>query len=554
MVIKDYEVKEATICLNSIRYFLINYFDNNYQEASSALLKALLVGYSKSLDSDFYTSLKENGTMHLFAISGLHVSFFTTLLANSLAKIKLKEKSINIIIVIFLCTYIIITNFSASILRTSIMYFIAIINKKHKLNISSLDICSISFIILVLVNPLLAFNNGFILSYLVSFTIIIISPLIRNYKNVWQILLISISSLLITLPVIININYQINLLSPFINVLFILITSFILLPFSIIVAFCYPLDYLYHPLVEGFMEISKLTSNYFKLNIRLPKLEPVMIITYYLLIGVLFFLKNKKSKIKIGALIILYLIILSNISLFKPYGDIYFLDLYYGEATVIFSPFKNSVVLIDTGDGTNSSLTTFLKSKGVKKIECIIITHNHLDHMGELDTITKEFKVDEIVVNYVDDYDYGVNVNKVGRGDTIKLNKFSFEVLNPKSDNIDINDNSIVLKGNVNDINLLMMGDATSKIEDEIINHKYDIDIIKIGHHGSVTSTSKAFLEKVKPKIAIIMAGRVKKFHFPHEKTLTTLDAQGIKTFSTNTSKTIWVRSFMGQYQLYSLA
>ena len=118
-------------------------------------------------------------------------------------------------------------------------------------------------------------------------------------------------------------------------------------------------------------------------------------------------------------------------------------------ATVIFSSFKESVVIIDTGDGTNNSLTDFLKSKGVKRIECLIITHNHLDHYGEITSLYTNFKIDNLIISDIDNYDYGIDVKLVKTGDEIKLKRFSLNVLNPSSKHLDDNDNSIVFIGNI---------------------------------------------------------------------------------------------------------
>ena len=555
LTIKECEVIKNSFSLGLIRQLIINYFDNYYSSESSSFLKALLVGYSSSLDNDFYTSLKDNGTLHLFAISGLHVSFFTSLLSKGLNKINLKEKIINIILIIFLITYVIITNFSASILRASLMYIFSLINKKTKLELSSVDICSLSFILLVLINPLIAYNNGFILSYLVSFTIIMVAPLVKEYKQNTQVLLISISSMFVTLPLIININYRINILSPIINVLFIGLVTLIMLPSSILVALFNPLDYLYSPLIRGFMKISIFISKYININLRLPKMGPIFIIIYYLILGLLCIAKSKKAQIRRLIMLGIYLLILSNINLFKPFSETYFLDLYYGESSVIFSSFKNSVVIIDTGDGTNDALTNFLKSKGVKRVECLIITHNHIDHFGEINNLYANFKIDKLIISNTDHYNYGHEALQVKAKDIINLKRFNLSVLNPYTSHSDVNDDSLVLMGSINDVNMLLMGDASKSIEQELESYNFsNIDILKIGHHGSSTSSSPSFIQKVKPKYAIIMSGRVKKFNFPSSITLNTLNNAGVTTYSTSTSKTIWVRSFMGKFSFYSLA
>ena len=550
------DIIKNSICLGSLRSYLISYFDKNYSTESASFLKALLVGYSSSLDSDFYNSLKDNGILHLFAISGLHVSFFTTLLKQGLEKIHLKEKIINYLIFIFLITYIVITNFSASILRAALMYFFNYWNQKKNLSLSSSDILSITFIMLIIINPLFAFNNGFILSFLVSFVIIIVSPLISNYKNITQIFIISISSIIITLPIIININYEINILAPFINILFISLITLVMLPSSIIMVILPSLDYLFKYLVIGFSNISILISKYLYIAYKAPHFTPIMVIIYYLILLIIVNLKKKKAKIKMAFVFLIYLLCLSNINLIKPFGETYFLDLYYGEATVIFSPFKNSVVIIDTGDGTSNALTNFLKSKGVKQIECIIITHHHSDHYGELENLKDEFIIKKIISSNSDNWQYGNNLEKVKRGDIINLDRFSLDVLNPINNSEDINDNSLVLYGRINNINILLMGDASESVENEIIPllKNKQIDLLKVGHHGSSSATSVSFLDETNIDVAIIMAGRVKKFGFPHKEVINNLSSFHITTFSTSSSKTIWVRSFGSRYNFYSLA
>ena len=156
----------------------------------------------------------------------------------------------------------------------------------------------------------------------------------------------------------------------------------------------------------------------------------------------------------------------------------------------------------------------------------------------------------------MDYYDYGIDVKLVKAGDEIKLKRFSLNVLNPGTKHQDTNDDSIVLLGNINNIDMLLMGDASKTIEEELINdYKFgNIDILKVGHHGSATASSAAFLAKVKPKNAIIMNGRVKKFNFPSKITLNNLSSLNINTYCTKESKTIWVRSFAGKFKFYSLA
>ena len=509
--------------------------DKNFDSVSKSFLKGLILGNKNDFDEDFEKSIKDNGIMHLFAISGLHVSLIIMMLEKLLRLFRIKKEEI--CISVFLLFYMVITSFSPSIIRAILMYYLALINKKKKMGFSSLDIISIVYIFLIMINPKYIYNLGFILSFLVSFFIILFSPLIKEVSSNKQSFYISLFSNILTLPIIINMNNEINLLSPIANVFFIYIVSTIILPCSFISFFFPFLNNIYSSLCSLFVYLSELSSKYFSIKVVIAEMSKFSVaLFYYLVLAILFFYFNKKVFRRNIMVLSLYIFILSisNPSFFK--NEVIFMDLDDGESTLVNSRSDECVALIDTGNGKNNEVTSFLKRKGIKKLDYLILTHNHDDHNGEANTIINEIDVNKIVVSAYDNsvFSRTNKTIKVKKGDKIECGKISFSVLHPDGYYLDENDNSIILHTKIGKYYFLFLADATKSVEEKMANENIIVDCVKIAHHGSTTSTSPTLLKRFLPEYAIIMSGRVKKFGFPRIETINTLKNYNVIIYRTD--------------------
>ena len=525
--------------INSIKQLVFRYV-NKYikDDDSNMILKALVLGDSSNFSDELDEDLRINGIVHLFAVSGLHISLFIMMFTYVLNSFKMKEKYCDIVISIFLFFYIVITSFSASILRASLMYYFTLVNKHFfKSLFSSLDICSFSFIVLVLINPYIAFNLGFILSYMVCFVLVLSSSLIKTKNNNLQVLYMSILSNVFTLPIVININYEINILSPLINVFFISFTSSIILPFTFVLLLIPIFGFVYKYLIDVFLLMIKFSS-YFFINLDLPYFDNIYIIIYY---GIIFlflvFVYNKKLRILFISLYCIFLVLFSNKDYFYNKNSIDCLYLNDGEAMLIRN--KRYNVLIDSGDGYNDEVYNFLRSEGIKKLDYFIITHEHNDHFGGAKKILENIRVDKLIVTCVNTSDFSRydNVIKAKIGDVFTIGDIRFEVLFPYQKSNEENDNSLVTYFSFCEYNILCLGDLTVNEEDEVISYleqkNYDVDIIKIGHHGSNSSTSIDLLDYCKAKYAIIMVGKKWIDVFPNLGIINRLNEYNITVFST---------------------
>ncbi|MDE5539719.1 MAG: competence protein ComEC family protein, partial [Bacilli bacterium] len=168
----------------SLPYQLKNFFLKrvNSFTMTSSYMHAFILGDKGYIDNDVYQNYSNNGVTHLFAVSGMHVTFLVIVLISLLKKFHLKEKMVNFIIIIFLLIYMFLIGFSASVVRASLLYVLLLFNKKIGLNLKSKNVLYLLFLNLLIINPFYIYDLGFIYSFLTSFGLILFNHKINgNY-------------------------------------------------------------------------------------------------------------------------------------------------------------------------------------------------------------------------------------------------------------------------------------------------------------------------------------------------------------------------------------
>ncbi len=540
-------VDENVGLLNSIK----NKVEDRIKKlGNDSYLRAFILGDKTLIDSEQYENIMKNGVSHLFALSGMHLSLIYLLFDKILMKCKWKKP----IIYSFLLLYLFITGFSVSFFRAILFLFLVDLNKKFGFSISSLQLLFITAFLLLLFNPFYIYNVGFWYTFVVTFSLLFSNSFLKQKSKWMQGILVSIITFLFSFPISIYLNYEINLLSIFNNVLLVPFISTFVFPFALI-TFLFPF---FLPIFQFFVFLlEKMNACFagFAIPLIIGKINLIDVLFYYVVLVLTIEFRSKKM---FGVLFLL-VFFFYNKNLFVNQYEVYFLDVGQGDSALFVAPQNKEVIMIDTGGSVTypkkefqvrnkefnlgDNLVTFLKSIRVRKIDLLIITHGDKDHLGYASTIGQDIKIKHIMLNkgllneeekklkerweQVEDY----------QAKYFDLQTFFLKIYDNE------NDNSILAKIKIYNQTFLMMGDASSKVEEDFMK-KYNVTstFLKLGHHGSNTSSSLAFLKKVHPKYAIISSGRNNRYHHPSKETLEKLNQLKIPFYNTQEVGTIEIQ------------
>ena len=524
------KIKNNTKILTHYKNKLQKYIN---RKKSHTYLNIFILSNKNDLDKEVLNSYQVNGLSHLFSISGMHITLLLGTILKLLDKVSYNRYYKYILLIIILIIYMYLTDFTPSILRSGIMFILLTLNKLFNFKIKTKNIIMLTFIIIVLINPYYIYNLGFQLSYLISFYLIIFVHIINKHKNYFKKLFItSLISFLVSFPIIISNYYQVNLLSILINLLFVPIISYIVLPLAFITLIL-PTDSLLILTMDILEGISLSLTNINYLLLELPKPSIYLIIIYYAIITLL--LINKKCFIPLLTTIFIHKISIN----FNPNMEILFLDVSQGDSILLHYPHNKYNILIDTGGNYNYEISKniiipYLKSKGISKIDYLILTHGDYDHMGESINLIENFKVEKVIFNCGPYNGLEKELIKVLKKKNIKyyscikelnIDKNKLKFLNTKEYDNE-NDNSSVIYFNYYNYKFLFMGDASTEREKDILE-KYnlkDVDFLKVGHHGSNTSSSEEFINSINPKYSLISVGKNNRYGHPNKEVLDNLN------------------------------
>lgn len=528
---------------------------NSYKD--STYLYAFILGKTELISDEVLTSYRENGISHLFALSGLHVSIFSSILLFILKKLRFKEILNYVLIFIFLLLFSFITGFSPSILRATLLFFLLGINKVFYLNIRTLDILYLVFIILVIINPFIIYNLSFILSFTAAFFLIFSSDLLKGKNYFVSLFKVSLLSYFASLPLSIYYFGYTNLLGTILNLVFVPLVSFVVFPLTLL-TFIISKFYSILNITTNLLESLSLLFNKFKIIIYFPRINLIFVFIYLSIL--MLYIKFKK---KICLYLIIVLLIFFKI---RPYMDnntyIYYIDVGQGDSILVVTPHLNKTILIDTGgivsfnENYKSNIVKnktipFFRRIGINKVDYLFLTHGDYDHAGEANELLSNFCVKKVFINKgnINNIEKKINNKEVLMLknfviDNIKVNSLNNNVFNNE------NDNSTVLLFNIYDYKFLFMGDASIKTEEYLLNNYIlpNVDILKVGHHGSYTSTSTDFINVIKPKYSVISVGENNIYKHPNKSVLDILD--NTKLFRTDVDGTIEVKISKKGYKI----
>ena len=500
---------------------------------SSNYIKTLLF-CDNTLSKEIKESYRINGISHLFSVSGMHINFFVSIIYLYINKITYNKRIKYLITNIFIITYLILFP-SSSLLRSTVMSILYSINYLLKLKIKKIDILLLTLGVSLLINPFIIYDLGYIYSYTITFFLVLSSSTLKKKNKINKIIYISLLSFLVSIPITIYNSYEINIISILLNIILVPIISIIILPLTILTYIFPILDSILYLFTNTLEKISLFISKINITKIIFPKPSLLIIVLYYI-IFLLSYQNKKYFYLNIILLIIIYI---------SPYLNSNFEVVMFevGEADchLIKYPYNKNTILIDTGKNEykiKNEVIPYLKSIGIKKIDYLIITHGDEDHIGGSITLINNFQVKNVILNKGTFTDlekeliknlnkkkipYQININK------INLSNHTIYLLNNTKYNNE-NDNSIITYFTYQKYKFLYMGDASITTEDNLLENYNlnNISILKVGHHGSNTSSSKDFISQINPSLSLISVGKNNIYHHPNKEVINNLSKSRI--------------------------
>jgi competence protein ComEC len=580
--------------IKQIRSAGIKYLENHFPSEISSLAAALIFGDRSLLNPDLLNDYQKSGIVHLLAISGLHVSLLVGMIFYLGIRIGFTREWMMNFLLLILPVYVVLTGGAPSVIRAVLMILLVLLTRKwrKKVKLLPIDAISIALIVYLLASPMVIYDIGFELSFSVSFTIVVSAPYIlkRYQTNLSRMLVTSTIAQFAAMPLLLYHYFEISLISIIANLLYIPLFSFIFLP-GLYLLFLIQLLLGNAPpiLIDLFINMIGF-SNYLLTQLAaipfthfIPGRPNLFLLTLYVITILAIFIIWEGYFPKMKSLLLLLICFLFSFHIswnfLNPYGEVTIIDVGQGESIFIHFPFGKGNYLIDTG-GTlsfneeqwrkhskpyeigNDVVVPYLKGKGITKIDKLILTHGDMDHIGGALSIIKELQVKQVLMPSVvepaatellivaEAKKRGIMVNKVSTGDQWKSGEALFYVLSPeKNFKGERNRGSISIYAKLGGMTWFFGGDLDQEGEEKIIKEypNLSVDVIKAGHHGSKTSSADAFINQLKPKVALISVGEKNRYGHPHLEVLEKLRKTKTIIYRTDKQGAITYRFYQGK-------
>ena len=538
--------------LSSLRRKAIVWIKSHFPDPMRNYMTGLLLGH---LDTDFeemnelYSSL---GIIHLFALSGMQVGFFMDGFKKLLLRLGLTQENLKWLTYPFSLIYAGLTGFSASVIRSLLQKLLA----QH--GYKGLDNFALTVLVLFIIMPNFFLTAGGVLSCAYAFILTMTSKEGEGIKAVAR------ESLVISLGILPILSFYFAEFQPW-SILLTFVFSFLfdlvflpLLSILFILSFVYPVTQL-NLVFEWLESIIRLVSQMASRPLVFGQPSSLVLMLLLISLALVYDMRKNFKRLAILGLFVVGLFFLTKHPL---ENEITMLDVGQGES-LFLRDVTGKTILIDVGGKAESdkkiedwqkksttsnaqrTLIPYLKSRGVAKVDQLVLTNTDKEHVGDLLEVTKAFHVGEILVSkgsltqkeFVAELQTSqTKVRSVTAGENFPIFGSYLEVLSPISLGDGSHDDSLLLYGKLLDKHFLFTGDSKEKGEKELLKQYPDleVDVLKAGQHGAKTSSNPVFLEKLKPEITLISVGKNNRTKLPHQETLTRLESIKSKIYRTD--------------------
>jgi len=565
----------------------------------SGVMTGLILGDRSGIDDELKDRFQEIGVIHILAVSGLHVGYIYLILSFLATGLNIRGKGQFWVVTCGLCFYMGLTGFTTSVIRASLMAILYSWGKMREKSISTWNIISGVAVIILAVDPMQLFTPGFLLSFGAVWGILFTYPRLkqldshfprwesmrknRAIRTVTDLIMVTTGAQIGTfIPVALYFKFfpvwgfLANLLIVFlaglavISGILTIITSFLVTGFASILG-----DAGWGILwtVNKFGELIYLLP--FR-KLPLGGLSTIAVIVLFLLLVFWIWSVGKYLMDKAISLTLLFTCTLVWSSVFTPDRvTITFLDVDQGDSCVIQN--GNHTILVDAGYGGfgrdmgKSVILPFLRHEGITHIDLLVMSHPHSDHIGGVPAVLESIPVRTIWDSYSDyrsqvylriqelSDQKRIAVEQVRPGEIYQLGTMTLTCIYPSKrigENVrNINNASIVFRLDHGKNSVLFVGDLEDEGEDRVSKLKTvdHMDVIKIGHHGSITSSSDKFCKKVQPSVGIISLGRDNKFGHPSQTVIQRWEHVGTNLYRTDQTGAVTLVSDGRDIQLFTM-
>ena len=489
--------------LRNIRADGIKKIEENFPATIIPYANALIFGDRSAFSEDAYRGYQKIGVVHLLAISGLHIGFLVGSIYFLLLRSGMTKETIFLLLIFLLPIYAVISGGNPPVVRAVIMTLILLASRKWRLPLTTLDACSVSFILFLFFDPFLIYHAGFQLSYCVSFGLILSSgsSLGRNKSYIRQMANISIISTLASFPILTYHFYEFSIISIIANIIFVPFYTAIVLPAMLILFIMQLAQFPFFQLLAEWVskliffseEIAKITGS-LKFSTLITGKPGTVSLIFMIAGAFLYLLLHERGKSHPYAAMPLIFVLLCHFAAFNfsPKGEVVFIDVGQGDSILIKLPLNRGTYLIDTGGQIDfpvadwekrknpfrvgsDILLPFLKSKGINKIDKLILTHSDIDHIGGAHDLLGEIAIGEIFIppnawvkpvmaEFISSAkQLGLNVREEKAGIGWENKTGSFQIIFPYDDEYKDNNSSLVLSGEFGGLTWLFTGDVEKR-------------------------------------------------------------------------------------------